>query len=45
MRPFLLERRSSKMSARIEIRDALIIAKKGEDPIRYKVSDRTGKTT
>lgn len=45
MRPFLLERRNSKMSARIEIRDALVIAKKGEDPIRYKVSDRTGKTT
>jgi len=33
------------MSARIEIRDALILAKKGEDPIRFKVSDRTGKTT
>lgn len=33
------------MSARIEIRDALIIAKKGEEPIRYKTSDRTGKTT
>lgn len=33
------------MSAKIEIRDALLIAKKGEDPIRYKVSERTGRET
>lgn len=33
------------MGARMELRDALVIAKKGEDPIKYRISDKTGKMT